>query len=546
MIPQPKQLQRNTLRLVLWIVDALRPFGILLGLSLVFSSFFFWSWASFLLGLLLIFEPFRLGAKLERSESMAPTLMPGDIVFLDPLSVFWRGRWKRGEIVLFRRPKILGEVTESVHRLCKRVIGLPGDRIRVVRGIGVSINDQILDESSYVKEAPNYNLAVLGDIGGLIENKQFFPYKDGAESGQAIVVPPGHLFILGDNRNNSLDSHHFGFVEQRTVVGRILGAWRLQQRPQQTATLYCSFCQSSQKEVKKLISGPPGTYICDKCVLFCEISLRTKGQADQVSSQKTVCSFCNKSVKSDCIVGQTDKICSECLDICKEIILEKSIEDCSKAIAQNSTDANAYAARAHAYAQEMQYTKAIGDWDKAIDLNPANAEYYLRRGNNYSHLSQYERALEDFSTAIRLNSKLIDAYSCRAFAKIQLNRFEEALLDSDSAIFLDQENAVAHNNRGKALLLLGRLQEALPHLDKAIALNSSTYPIFFYNRGYVRQALGQYEVAISDYTKALEMDPKLNKAYESRAETYEAMGQHDLAALDREKVKALPTASAEA
>src|SRR5262249_23987103 len=101
-----KLLRRNALKLILWIIDLVRPFDVLLGLLLVMSSFMFiplgffvfGSWTSFtflppthlLLGLLFIFQPFRLSGKRGRSESMAPTIMPGDIVFLNPLSVFWR------------------------------------------------------------------------------------------------------------------------------------------------------------------------------------------------------------------------------------------------------------------------------------------------------------------------------------------------------------------------------------------------------------------------------------------------------------------------
>ena len=105
----------------------------------------------------------------------------------------------------------------------KRVIGLPGDHIRIQAGVGVFINGQLLDESSYIKEIPDYDLNILGDIGGRnITNEFIHPYA--ANGNDPIIVPAGHLFMMGDNRNNSEDSHVWGFLDQKRVIGR---AWVL-------------------------------------------------------------------------------------------------------------------------------------------------------------------------------------------------------------------------------------------------------------------------------------------------------------------------------
>jgi signal peptidase I len=110
----------------------------------------------------------------------------------------------------------------------KRVIGLPGDHIRIVHGQGVFINGQRLDETGYIKEVPNYDLNVMGDIGGrATDGTEIRPYGDPAHINDPIIVEPGHLFMMGDNRNNSEDSHVWGFLDEKRVVGRAcLLFWR--------------------------------------------------------------------------------------------------------------------------------------------------------------------------------------------------------------------------------------------------------------------------------------------------------------------------------
>jgi len=119
--------------------------------------------------------------------SMRPTLEDGEFILVNRLA-YKLGTPRRGEIIVFRSPVTPGE------DLIKRIIGLPGDDIKIQNG-HVYINGTLLDEP-YIAASPIY-------------------------SGTWQVVA-GYLFVLGDNRNDSSDSHSWGLVPQKNVVGRSL------------------------------------------------------------------------------------------------------------------------------------------------------------------------------------------------------------------------------------------------------------------------------------------------------------------------------------
>lgn len=123
--------------------------------------------------------------------SMEPTLLSGEYVIVNRIS-YRLGTPKRGDIIVFHFPR------DPKEEYIKRVIGLPGDDVEVKNGI-VYVNGQRLVES-YLKVTTNYT--------------------------NTWKVPEGQLFVLGDNRNNSSDSHDWGTVPMNYVVGKaILVYW---------------------------------------------------------------------------------------------------------------------------------------------------------------------------------------------------------------------------------------------------------------------------------------------------------------------------------
>jgi signal peptidase I len=136
--------------------------------------------------------------------SMRPTLDDGEFVLINRLA-YQFGSFQHGDIIVFRPPmypeasffrRLLGlpNISDDYEDYIKRIVGLPGDTV-AIKNRTVYINDIPMSES-YIAATPDY-------------------------SGE-WTVPEGNLFVLGDNRNNSADSHAWGFLPEQNVLGKAL------------------------------------------------------------------------------------------------------------------------------------------------------------------------------------------------------------------------------------------------------------------------------------------------------------------------------------
>lgn len=179
-----------------------------------------------------IIQPFRIP-----SGSMEPTLLDGDFLLVNkqittPGSSGWifpRPRIHRGEIVVFHYP-----VNPSMH-LVKRVIGLPGDRLKLHDG-RVYIDDVPLTEPYAVyrpSAADGYrdNFPRLQSTEPDVDSRWWIRMHTLIHDGE-LTIPPDSYFVLGDNRNDSEDSRYWGLVPRNAIVGEPMLIYFSLQQPE--------------------------------------------------------------------------------------------------------------------------------------------------------------------------------------------------------------------------------------------------------------------------------------------------------------------------
>ena len=207
-----------------WVLEAVKTVTYALVIAVVIRTF--------------LFQPFNIP-----SSSMEDTLLIGDYLFVTKFSYgysnhsfpwspgLFKGRvWsappERGDVVVFRLP------ARPWEDYIKRVVGLPGDRIQMIDGV-LHINGEpckMKRIADFVRKTPyGYDEHVSrfletlpnGVVHEILDNE---PDKPGADNTQEFVVPPGHYFMMGDNRDNSNDSRipdsGVGFVPEENLVGR--------------------------------------------------------------------------------------------------------------------------------------------------------------------------------------------------------------------------------------------------------------------------------------------------------------------------------------
>lgn len=154
------------------------------------------------LGLSLLIRLFVAEPRYIPSDSMVPTLEIGDRLVVEKISHYWR-QPRKGDIVVFAPPQQLQERGYlSSQAFIKRVIGQPEHTVKVQQG-QVYLDNEPLQEG-YIAEPPAYSF-------------------------DTVQVPPEAYFVMGDNRNDSNDSHVWGFLPEQNIIGRaIFRFWPLE------------------------------------------------------------------------------------------------------------------------------------------------------------------------------------------------------------------------------------------------------------------------------------------------------------------------------
>lgn len=191
-----------------------------------------------------VIEPFRIP-----SGSMLPTLQSGDLILVNKYQYGIRlpivdkkiiniSDPDYGDVVVFKYP-----VDTSIDYI-KRVVALPGDTVQYHNKV-LSVNGNVVDvvrdgdyfepdRGGYIAkynqkiDKKQYDILLNKRAGQTLMPISNYPYRQSCEYSQAgvrCVVPSGHYFMMGDNRDNSLDSRYWGFVPDENIVGRAFFIW---------------------------------------------------------------------------------------------------------------------------------------------------------------------------------------------------------------------------------------------------------------------------------------------------------------------------------
>ncbi|WP_343729939.1 signal peptidase I [Duganella sp.] len=192
-----------------------------------------------------LYEPFKIP-----SSSMVPTLLVGDLILVNKFTYGIRlpvinkkivqiNDPQRGDVMVFKYPMDMSQ------DYIKRVIGVPGDKITyenkrlTVNGVEVKyapLADYLGEERMVYNKQFEENLSgvshrILNDEGKPTYTRESvfpFPHSENCQyryEGFTCVVPAGNYFMMGDNRDNSLDSRYWGFVPDKNIVGKAFFVW---------------------------------------------------------------------------------------------------------------------------------------------------------------------------------------------------------------------------------------------------------------------------------------------------------------------------------
>ena len=221
---------------------------------------------------------------------------------------------------------------------------------------------------------------------------------------------------------------------------------------------------------------------------------------------------------------------------------ERAIEDFSRAISINPTNASYWLNKGLAHEEKGEFSLAIQDYTVCIALAPENFFHWSLRGDVYCRkaeldfsIEDYHKAIRDYEKAIELKSDFAAFWSSRGFAYHAIGEHELAKEDFNKALDLDPDLVSFSIDEGIEYQNNGDLNRAIDIYTKALIIAPKNFHAW-YNRGMAYYTKGEMDLAISDLNEAVTLDPDNTSAYHERGRAYQSKTFWDLAIKDYSKV----------
>ena len=200
------------------------------------------------------------------------------------------------------------------------------------------------------------------------------------------------------------------------------------------------------------------------------------------------------------------KYCQMAIDKMDKEDYEGAIEDFTQALKHRRKHSNSWFYRGQCFQHLGMYLAALSDYQMSLNCKPKQSNVWCQLGIVMFLLDDNQRADEYLSRAIKINSRHAEALQFRGYVRLLTGKTSIALIDLNKALRINSFDGWGRMVRGMILHAMERWQDALEDYDIAVSLEPN--PQVYLNRAIAKYNLEQYEGALADAKKALELDPE--------------------------------------
>ena len=213
--------------------------------------------------------------------------------------------------------------------------------------------------------------------------------------------------------------------------------------------------------------------------------------------------------------------------------LDEALEDNNRAVDLRPDEHWSYGGRARTLRALGRYREALDDYDESLRLKPDDPYVHVGRGHVFEALGEFEQALKAYTDGIAADPNNRYAISNRAGLQSRLGNTEKAIADYTLEIKIER-SADAYYGRGLNYLRRGDFNLAVEDYTQAIELDPNYHRAYF-GRGSAHTGLGNYKESIEDYTLAISLRSDYTEAYINRGNVYRSLERFDEAFADYQR-----------